>query len=112
MIFLPHYSVTKRLILSESAKSDLASIAKYTMKKWGMQQKTRYLSLIKKSLLTLQRSESDDLQLVMGKYRSDIADGLFSYSIGKHTVYYRKSPQAFTIVRVLHNHMEPDRHLI
>lgn len=111
MIFLPHYSVIQRLILSQSAKTDLANIAEYTMKKWGRQQKDHYLSFIKKSFLTLQRSENDDFQRVMGRYRPDIADGLFSYSISKHTVYYRKNTQAFTIVRVLHNHMESSRHL-
>ena len=96
----------KPLRLSNPAKTDLQHIAKYTQEEWGVVQKKVYLNLIKKSFNTLSRVGN------IGIKRNDIEQGLYVYSIKKHTVYFRETDQEVVVLRILHSRMDPERHLI
>jgi len=96
----------KPLRISTPAKTDLQNIATYTQKEWGIGQKKVYLGLIKKSFNTLSTVGN------IGKKRDDIDQGLYAYSIKKHTIYFRETEQEFVILRILHSRMDPERHLI
>jgi len=96
----------KPLRLSIPAKTDLQRIATYTQQEWGKNQKKVYLDLIKKSFNTLSTVGN------IGKKRDDIKKDLYAYSIKKHTVYFRETDQEFVVLRILHSHMDPERHLI
>ena len=61
---------------------------------------------IKKSFNTLSRVGN------IGKKRGDIEQGLYAYSIKKHTVYFRETDQEFVVLRIIHSRMDPERHLI
>ena len=102
MIFLPHF---KPLRLSDPAKADLQAIADYTLAEWGKDQQCRYLNLIKKSFVTL-----GDVGNI-GKSREDIAEGLYSYTIKSHCVYFRELNEEFVVIRILHSRMDVKKHL-
>ena len=95
----------KPLRLSSSAKTDLQGIATYTLQEWGAVQKKMYLDLIKKSFNTLSTIGN------IGKKRDDIEQGLYAYSIKKHTIYFRETDQEYIVLRILHSRMDPESHL-
>ncbi len=70
----------------------------------GCSTKKMYLALIKKSFDTLSAVGN------IGKKRDDIAQGLYSYQIKKHTVYFRDTDQEFIVLRILHSRMDLERH--
>lgn len=96
----------KPLRISNPAKNDLQHIAEYTFQEWGLVQKKVYLDLIKKSFNTLSNVGN------IGKKRDEIEMGLYSYGIKKHTIYFRETEQEFVVLRILHSHMDPERHLL
>lgn len=96
----------KPLRLSDPAARDLQAIAEYTQSEWGKKQKESYLNLIKQSFKTLSRSGN------IGKRRDEIAQGLYSYSIKKHVVFFRETEDEFMIIRVLHGRMDMEKQLL
>lgn len=101
----------KSIQISASAKKDLRKIGEYTLKEWGAEQKKSYMGLFKQSFKTLSHTASNDSIIPFCQSRNDIKSGLFSYRIKKHIVYYRESEQLFIIIRILHSHMDPGKHL-
>jgi len=101
----------KSIKISDTAKKDLKKIGEYTLKEWGILQKKYYLDLFKHSFKTLSHTISDDSIIPLSKPREDIDRGLLSYNVKKHIVYYRESEQEFTIIRILHSRMDPEKHL-
>lgn len=96
----------KPLRISDPASRDLQAIAEYTLSEWGARQKETYLHLIKQSFKTLSRSGN------IGKQRGEIAQGLYSYSIKKHVVYFRETEDEFIIIRILHGRMDIEKQLL
>ena len=105
------------LILTVAAKSDLQSIARYTLNQWGVTQKQHYLGLINKSLKALLLSCQGENIISMGKARPELSlkpignDLIYSYTIKEHHVYYRMvsyqtNKKEIIIVRILHTRME------
>lgn len=47
----------------------------------------------------------------MGVQRDNIALGLRAHTVGKHIIFYRVTEHLLVIVRVLHQGMDPERHL-
>jgi len=95
----------KSLRISDPAIRDLQAIAEYTHSEWGTKQKESYLNLIKQSFKTLSRSGN------IGKQRDEIAQGLYSYIIKKHVIFFRETKGEFMIIRVLHYRMDMDKQL-
>lgn len=96
----------KLLRLSKPAEKDLRLIAAYTNREWGEVQKNKYLGIIQQSLKSLA-----DLS-VTGKLRNDIATDLYCYSIQKHLIFYRETEQELLVLRVLHERMGLNQHLL
>jgi toxin ParE1/3/4 len=99
---LPHF---KPLRLSDPATEDLQAIADYTLTEWGKDQQRLYLNLIKKSFVMLSQVGN------IGKSRKDIAEGLYSYTIKSHCVYFRELDEEFVVIRILHSSMDVEKHL-
>lgn len=95
----------KRFVLSESARRDLADIARHTEIEWGAQQKARYLGEIEARLRELRRNPA------LGAARGDIHPGYRSLVVVSHVVFYREADDAVEILRVLHHGMDVHRHL-
>ncbi len=100
--FLPRF---KPIRISDPASRDLQAIAEYTLSEWGVKQKESYLNLIKQSFKALGCSGN------IGKHRDEIAQGLYSYSIKKHVVFFRETADEFMIIRILHGRMDIEKQL-
>jgi len=99
----------KPIKISNPARNDFKNIAQYTLKEWGKLQKKTYLNYFKQSFITL--SQNNKNLMPLGKPRQDIGEGLLSYRIKEHVVYFRETKQEFVIVRILHSRMDPEKHL-
>ncbi len=95
----PHYRLTDR------AERDLEEVVDYTVQEWGASQANAYLGGLESRVQLL--AENPDL----GVARDAISQGLLSFPYESHILYYRKHASGIVIIRVLHQHMDPVRHL-
>lgn len=90
---------------SEKAERDLEDIIDYTFQQWGAAQTHTYLDgLVARGQLL---AENPDL----GTKREAISEELLSFPYESHILYYMKQSHGITIVRVLHQSMDPMNHL-
>ena len=87
------------------AKEDLIGIWSYTFNKWGEAQADKYLSEIDAKIAQFQYNPH------LGRSRDEVRAGYRSLLVNHHVVYYVVTPSLIRIVRVLHEHMDPNRHL-
>lgn len=90
--------------LTGAADADLAEIARYTAKRWGYDQAETYLLALEAAFVQLAAFPDT------GRPFTD-REGYFRIESGSHSVFYRKEPPGAVIVRVLHQRMEPRRHI-
>ncbi len=75
------------------------------MENYGLQQKNTYLEMLH------HRVREAATNPEKGQERSDIKAGHFSIRVEKHHIYYRVGDTHVEIIDVLHQSMEPNRHL-
>jgi toxin ParE1/3/4 len=93
--------VARRLRLSGPAQRDLAEIAAYTRRTWGEIQACAYLAALRDQLRELRETPE------IGRPRPDLDDGLRSFPVGQHIVFYRASCSHLDVVRIPHGRMDP-----
>lgn len=92
--------------ISYKARSDLKEIGRYTQKKWGTNQRNKYLGALFKSF---DRLAADELVTIDC---TQIRVGYRNYHIGRHIVFYRVTASGtFEIIRILHEAMDIESHL-
>ncbi len=91
--------------LRKKAESDLLSIGRYTQKRWGIEQRNRYLNQIDVAFPLLAENPNK------GKKCDHVIQGYFKYTVGKHDIYFRKIETGIEIVRILHQRMDVKKHL-
>lgn len=96
---------SRKLRFSGPARRDLERIGEYTRAKWGAAQKRKYLGQIKEGFRALRDTPG------IGIRRDDIARGLRTHPVGKHVIFYRETKTELTVVRVVHESMNPELHL-
>lgn len=89
-----HYRVTLR------ARDDLLNIARYTENLWGKKQRDIYLKLIEKRFAWLAENP------LLGKHRTDIQLGYYSFPQGQHVIFYLIGQNVIDIIGVLHQQMD------
>ena len=94
-----------RYQFTDKAERDLEGIIDYTAQKWGATQANTYLDGLETRAQLL--AENTDLGLV----RETLSKGLLSFPYESHILYYKKHARGIVIVRVLHQHMDPVKHL-
>jgi toxin ParE1/3/4 len=87
------------------AESDLIGIWEYTCQEWNAAQADDYLDELAFGIEQL----ADNPE--MGEKRDYVREGYRVLLINSHAVYYTITPAAILVVRVLHGHMDPSRHL-
>jgi toxin ParE1/3/4 len=92
-----------RYRLSRAAQADLREIRAYTKTTWGETQAREYLSGLRSGLERLADAT------VIGKTRDDIAQGLRSFPLARHVVFYREYSDGIEVVRVFHASMDVER---
>lgn len=95
-----------KYILSPEAKKSLRQIGNYTLKNYGTEQKKKYLKMLRDSM-----QKAANAPEANGTARDEIKAGYYSIFAGKHTIYYRIKPTHIDIIDVLHQRMEPTKHI-
>ena len=94
-----------RYQFTDKAERDLEGIIDYTVQEWGVSQANTYLDGLETRAQLL--AENPDL----GTARETLAEGLLSFPYESHILYYKKQAHGIVIVRVLHQHIDPLKHL-
>lgn len=94
-----------QIVKSPKAEIDLEDIWLYSFERWNEHQADQYYDELIDGIKRL----TDNPKL--GKPCESIRRGYRSLQINRHVVYYRVQGQTIDIVRVLHERMEPTRHL-
>ena len=111
-----------RFRLSRPVRADLAHILATSAERWGIQGRRRYAAI----LATAMRKAADDPEGSVTRDRAELLPGIRSIHIRHarddgskatvarpvHILYFRViQPGFIEIVRVLHERMEPSRHM-
>lgn len=91
--------------LRTTAKEDLKEIGRYTKNNWGIEQRNKYLGQFSKRFSWLAENPR------FGRARDEVKPGYFSYDEGSHVIFYIIGDNSIEILGVLHQSMEPVRHL-
>ncbi len=94
-----------RYQFTEKSERDLEDIIDYTVQQWGVSQADTYLDSLETRAQLL--AENPDL----GVKREALFEGLLSFLYESHILYYMKRSGGITIVRVLHQNMDPMKYL-
>ena len=95
----------RQYVLSREAQISLQDIRGYSFEKFGKQQTIVYLRRLRDRMRYLAENPKS------GQSRDELNVGYYSYFEGSHTIYYRIRPDHVDIIDVLHQSMEPLRHL-
>jgi toxin ParE1/3/4 len=91
--------------LSRAAERDLVEIGLFTEERWGVPQRMKYLGELEQRFDRLGRDPEQ------GRLQRDLGFGLRSQRQGRHLVIYSQTADGVLILRVLHERMDPGRHL-
>jgi toxin ParE1/3/4 len=91
--------------LSPKAQADVDAIYDYTDSQWGWRQAEEYVAELRRALASLTQP------LHAASPAKSIRKGYFVLRCGSHNVFFRKTPDAILIIRILHQRMDPRRHL-
>jgi toxin ParE1/3/4 len=91
--------------LTPAAEHDLEAIWVYTTQRWGIEQASDYLDGLTAAF--------DDLARAPGTAPAceQIRPGYRRRKVGRHMIYFRITNYGIAIVRILHERMDPVRHL-
>lgn len=95
----------KRLVLTEIARADLASIRRYSTRTWGRDQTSKYVDALRDTMKGLVRGT------VIARPRDDLRPGILMVASGRHSVFFEADDARVLVVRVLHDRMDYRRHL-
>ena len=91
--------------LTKAARRDLVEIARYTLERWGDEQRVRYLTQLDARFRWLAKHPK------LGLASDEIKPGYWRCHEGRHVIFYRVVTKSVEIVRILHDRMLPKRHL-
>lgn len=94
-----------RIRLTPAAQRDLSEIWDFTEERWDARQAERYLGEIRAAI---ERIADDPGR---GRACDEIREGYRKYGIGSHLVFYVERADGIDVVRILHQRMDPTRHV-
>lgn len=92
--------------LSLEAQKSLKKIRNYTLENHGKQQTKIYLKILRDQMKDIAAKPE-----TKGTPRNEIKESYYSAFAGRHTIYYRIQPTHIDIIDILHQNMEPTKHL-
>jgi toxin ParE1/3/4 len=95
----------KRLRFSPRAEADLTEIWRYTAQRWGRERAERYLREAHQRLGLLRETPG------LGRPCDAVRRGYLRLVVGEHLAFYRVTDTSIDIIRLLHQSMDPERHL-
>ena len=97
--------MARKLVFAPRATADIDQIFDYTEAQWGSDQAEKYISDLRDAC----RSFTGTLR--PGRSAASIRKGYFVIGCGSHNIFFREEKTRIVIVRILHNRMDPSRHL-
>ena len=94
-----------RYRLTPAAQRDLSSIWDVPEERWDVRQAETYIAEIRAAI---ERVADDPRR---GRACDEIRKGYRRYGIGSHLLFYVESAGGVDVVRILHQRMDPTRHL-
>jgi toxin ParE1/3/4 len=91
--------------LRQSAKDDIKDIGRYTLSKFGAEQRNKYLIGLESHFRTIAAMPNK------GKPRSDLRKGYFCSNYKHHIVFFQIQSGFVDITAILHKRMLPENHL-
>ena len=91
--------------LSPAAQRDLDAVFDYTVAHWGLAQAVRYAERIETACADLADAPQQ------GQGCASIRPGYRRRSVEQHVIYFRPTDYGIAVVRILHQRMDPARHL-
>lgn len=91
--------------LTPAAKRDLSSIWDYTQERWDANQAETYVTEIRAAIERIATNPD------RGRTCNEIRQGYRRYSIGSHLIFYVDKADSVDVIRILHQRMDPMRHL-
>ncbi|UAA37609.1 type II toxin-antitoxin system RelE/ParE family toxin [Paraneptunicella aestuarii] len=92
-------------LLSPAAQASLKNIKAYSLENFGTIQTRHYLKSLRERMQALAENPE------RGRIRDELKVGFYSDFIGSHTIYYRIKPPHIEIIDVLHQSMDPSKHV-
>lgn len=100
MIYSARHKVCRTLLLTETAKGDIAGIRQYSIETWGDAQAGRYMASLAARLRALARNPA------LARPRPELEDGVHSSYHRPHLIYLTETEDAVVILRVLHERQD------
>lgn len=91
--------------LTPAARNDLSEIWDFTAERWDQHQAQIYVIELKAAL------ERIAARPERGQACDEIRTGYRQYAIGSHLIFYVESEGGIVVVRILHQRMDPTRHV-
>jgi toxin ParE1/3/4 len=91
--------------LSPLAESDLEQIWLYTLNEWSLDQANRYYDQIMDTIEELASGQKQGRKV-------GIREGYLKYPSGRHFIFFRRSDGMTDVIRVLHQRMDVEAHLL
>lgn len=91
--------------LTPAARRDLSEIWDFTKERWDAGQAEKYIGEIRAAV---ERVADDPSR---GRPCDEIREGYRRYGIGSHLVFYVETDDTVDVIRILHQRMDPTRHL-
>ena len=98
-------SSRRKLVVSPRAEDDLRRLLATSRVMWGEEQRDVYVERLTAAMSELL------VHPYLGRARDDLSPGLRGLRSGAHVIYYRSDERTVTIVRLLHERMDPARHI-
>lgn len=95
-----------KIELKPKAQDDLSDIWDYTCRQWGTMQAETYIRNIWQTIESLKSSynPSQSIDFVRAGYRK--------IQSGSHVIFFKPTITSITIIRILHQQMDIERHLV
>ena len=91
--------------LTPAAQRDLSEIWDFTQNRWDVVQAEEYIAEIRDAIERVAKDPN------RGRRCDDIRDGYRRYVVGSHLVFFVEEEDAIDVIRILHQRMDPTRHM-
>ncbi|WP_350303918.1 type II toxin-antitoxin system RelE/ParE family toxin [Photorhabdus viridis] len=96
---------SKTFFLKPKAEQDLEAIFEYSYQKFGLEKAYQYIKDIDRAFHTLAEEPR------LARSYSHVRPGLKAFPVASHIIFFRLMANGITIVRVLHQSMDYQRHI-
>ncbi|WP_118986962.1 type II toxin-antitoxin system RelE/ParE family toxin [Photorhabdus sp. CRCIA-P01] len=96
---------SKTFFLKPKAEQDLEAIFEYSYQEFGLERAYQYIKNIDRAFHTLAEAPG------LARNYSHVRPGVKSFPVASHIIFFRLMANGITIVRVLHQSMDYQRHI-